>query len=94
MNLTAARGKQLTPVPVILDAVFFQVSEFEVTSFTVIDSLKTSYIFVGIDTFGVLIVDINDFNRRLWIDVMYYINWVDPLPSDFVPEDLGIVVTT
>lgn len=55
-------------------------STFAISTLKVEDSGQESYLFLGIHNFGILILDLNDYSKHQFIDVLKKIDWVDPLP--------------
>ena len=83
----------------VIDAVFFQISTFIVTSFKVGDTGETfenknSYLYMGVENFGVIIIDLNDYNRKLFVDIKSYIDWGTPVPDTIMIDSIGLIFTT
>ena len=48
---------------------------------------------MGLSSFGILIIDLDDFNRRLFVDINSYINWTNPLPASIYIDSIEIITT-
>ena len=75
---------------------FFQISTFIVTTLKVGNTKitrddKNSYLYLGVENFGVIIIDLTDFSKKLLIDIKSYITWGTPPTDTLFISSIGLI---